>query len=297
MPVFCVTKACVLCHHVFSSALKRRTMSSKRTFSLLSIVVLLLAVATLWTTVGSAQGQRGAAMPPQAAAPPQRVSVVVTHVKPEMLGAYDDLIKNDLIPALKKAGVAWRWGLANAVAGPGYVRVSVTPVVNYAQYDQPGALARALGADGNAIYNAKLRTMVVSTETFIDTLQPNLSIQSNSGTPPVFLQVVAIQILSGKGAEFANLMATDYIANYKKLGVKDYWVYNRTFGGSQNLRILVWPLTKYAEIDQGPLLTQAVGADAAAPINARRAALISSQQIVYYRYVPALSFGMPAPRS
>lgn len=269
-------------------------MSSKRTLWLLSFIVVLLAVATLWTTVGSAQG-RGAAMPPQAAPPPQRVSVAVTHVKPEMLGAYDDLIKNDLIPALKKAGVAWRWGFANAVAGPGYVRVSVQPVVNFAQYDQPGALARALGADGVAIYNAKLRTMVVSTETFIDTLQPALSIQSNSSTPPVFLQVAAVQILSGKGAEFANIMATDYIANYKKLGVKDYWVYNRTFGGSQTLRILVRPLTKYAEIDQGALLTQAVGAAAAAQINARRAALTASQTIVYYRYVPELSFGMPAP--
>jgi len=63
MRVFCITKTGVLCHHVFSSALKRRTMSSKRTLSLLSIIVLLLAVATLWTTAGSAQGQRGAAMP------------------------------------------------------------------------------------------------------------------------------------------------------------------------------------------------------------------------------------------
>ena len=270
-------------------------MSSKRTLWLLSIMVALLAVATLWTTVGSAQGQRGAGMPPQAAPPPQRVSVAVTHVKPEMLGAYDDLIKNDLIPALKKAGVAWRWGLANSVAGPGYVRVSVQPVINFAQYDQPGALARALGADGVAIYNAKLRTMVVSTETFIDTLQPDLSIQSNSSTPPVFLQVVAIQVLSGKGPEFRSLMASDYIANYKKLGVKDYWVHTRTFGGPQGQFILVRPLMKYAEIDQGTLLTQAVGASAAAQINARRAGLIAGQTIVYYRYVPALSFGMPAP--
>lgn len=270
-------------------------MSSKRTLSLLSIIITLLAMATLWTTVGSAQGQRGAAMPPQAAAPPQRVSVTVTHVKPEMLGAYEELIKNAANPALQKAGVAWRWTLANAVAGPNYVRVSVQPVVNYAQYDQPAPMTRALGADGVALYNSKLRTMIVSSETFIDTLQPNISIQSHSSTPPAFLQVAMMEVVSGKGADFTNVMASDYIPNFKKLGVKDYWVYTRTFGGSQNLRILVRPLAKYADIDLGALLTQAVGAEAAAPINARRAALIRGQEIVFYRYVPELSFGMPAP--
>jgi hypothetical protein len=55
--------------------------------------------------------------------------------------------------------------LGNGSKGPAYVRVSVQPVVNFARLDQPTPLTRALGADGAALYVAKLRTMVVGGET------------------------------------------------------------------------------------------------------------------------------------
>ena len=93
---------------------------------------------------------------------------------------------------------------------------------------------------------------------------------------------------------FTNIMTSDFLPNFKKLGVTDYWAYTTTFGGPQGEVTLVRPLSKLAEIDQGPLLTQAVGAEQAAPINARRAALMISSEITFERYIPELSFGMPA---
>lgn len=263
-------------------------MSSKRRAGLLSVLVALMVLGTLGTSVG------GAGMARQAASPPQWRLITITHVKPDMIGAYDDLVKNDANPALKKAGVAWRWTLANFVSGPGFVRVSVQPLPNLAQFDQPGPMVRALGADGAALYNAKLRTMIVGTETFIDNLQPAISIQSNSSAPPAFLQVQEVRVLPGKGPEFISIMASDYLPHYRKL-VKDYWAHARTFGGQQGTYILVRPFTKFAELDAGPLLTQAVGAEAAAKINARRGALTAASSIAFYRYVPELSYGMPGP--
>ena len=211
-----------------------------------------------------------------------------------MIGVYEDLIKNEANPALKKVGVAYRWTFAEFIAGQNYTIVSVQPVPNFAQYDQGPILTRALGADGAANYNAKLRSTIVSTETKILTVQRPMSINSGSTTAPTYLQVQRILLAPGKAQEFTNIMTSDFLPNFKKLGVKDYWAYTTTFGGPQGEVTLVRPLSKLAEIDQGPLLTQAVGAAQAAPINARRAALMISSEITFERYIPELSFGMPA---
>ena len=42
----------------------------------------------------------------------------------------------------------WRHTFANGPFGDGFVRITATPVVNYAQYDQPGIMARAVNPGG-----------------------------------------------------------------------------------------------------------------------------------------------------
>src|ERR1700704_3417899 len=131
-------------------------MRTTRKAVLVSGGAVVLAVGIAWTIMGKAQG--GAPAQP----PPQRIMVVVTHVKPDMLPTYEDLIKNVANPALKKAGVPWRATWATT-SGQGFTRMSATPLANYAELDQPNPLQRALGADGLANYNAKLRPTIEST--------------------------------------------------------------------------------------------------------------------------------------
>src|SRR2546425_7778811 len=115
----------------FVSRFARRepAMRTTRKAVLVSGAAVLLAVGIAWTIMGRAQG--GAPGQP----PPQRIGVVVTHVKPDMLQTYEDLIKNVANPALKKAGVPWRATWANQ-SGPGFTRISVAPLANYAELDQ-----------------------------------------------------------------------------------------------------------------------------------------------------------------
>src|SRR5438034_1215771 len=168
--------------------------------SVLAVVVGLLA----WSSIGAAQRQagagqgRGASTAAQTTPAPVRISVATTHVKPDMIGVYEDLIKNEANPALKKVGVPYRWTFAEFIAGQNYTMVSVQPVPNFAQYDQGPILTRALGADGAANYNAKLRSTIVSTETKILTVQRPMSINSASTTPPTYLQVQRILVAPGK---------------------------------------------------------------------------------------------------
>ena len=239
-----------------------------------------------------------AALAAQQAPPPQRISVNVTQVKPEMLQAYQDLIRNEGVPAYKKAGIAWRHVFANGPFGQGFTFVTVTPITNYAQYDQqPGPIARAIGADGAAKYNAKLRAMIVSQHTTASTLQQNLSLVSNASTPAAFVVVQTIQPLPGRGNEYNAITEKEYVPIYKKAGIKDYWFYINNFGVPQSATI-VRPISKLAELDQpNPLaeaMNKALGAEAAQKLNLRRNALLSViGPTEVQRFVPELSFGMP----
>jgi hypothetical protein len=214
-----------------------------------------------------------------------------------MLTTYEDLIKNVANPALKKAGVPWRSTWAT-VSGQGFTRVSVMPLPNYAALDQPNPLQQALGADGLANYNAKLRPTIQSTHTYVQTVRQDLSILSNSSTPPAFAVVQTFQVAPGKGDEFTSSMTSDYLPNYKKAGVKDFWVYGGNFGGPGGQILTVRPIAKYAELDQPGLLNRAgLNAEAAAKIGARRAAVSTVIDNETARFVADLSFGGPQART
>jgi hypothetical protein len=270
-------------------------MEPMRRVGFLSLFAAVGFCTVAWTAVGNAQGRGGAA----AQAPPVRVRIQVTQVKPEMVGTFQDLIKNELGPALKKAGVQYMWTFTTGPIGQGFTFVNVQPVANYAQYDQPGALGRAIGADGVANYNAKLRPTIVAQQAWVQTLNPAMSIVSNATTPPVLVVLQDFQVLPGKNAEFASIMTSDFVPAMRKAGVKDFWVYATNFGGPGGRISTARPIAKYAELDPQPggglLVRGGLSQEAANQVNARRAALFSSTETNVYRYVPELSFGMPAP--
>ena len=259
-------------------------------------VVLLIATFAVfglaWTTETNAQPQSGAA--PQGP-PPLRSAVTTTQVKPDMLTTWQDLIRNEAVPALKKAGVPWRWVFANSpLGGPGFTFVTVTPIANYAQYDQPNPLQRALGVEGLAKYNAKLRPTIVSTSTVIHRLIENASLQSFSITPPSLARVATMQLLPGKGQEFAAITTAEFLPALKKAGVTDYLVFATDYGAPNTQRTVITMLAKYADLDGPPPLNRALGAEGAQQLNQKRGALVASTEATVLRFVPELSYGAPA---
>jgi hypothetical protein len=252
----------------------------------------LLAVAGSWTAIGFAQGQRGGGPQP----PPVRVRIQQAQLKPEMVDTFQDLIKNEVVPALKKAGVPWQWTFTNGIVGQGFTFIVVTPVTSYAQFDQPGPLQQALGPAGAATFGKKLRETVVTTHAYIDTLRQDLSIMSNSGTPPALAVVQVLQIVPGKGNEFTKVMTEEWLPLYKKAGWKDVWFYNRNFGGPPQVS-QIRLIAKYADLD-APGVLAGMPPDQIQAMLGRRNAVASLVATEIVRYVPDLSFGMPTmPKS
>src|SRR5438132_6175408 len=135
---------------------------SKRSTGVVRGAILLAAVAVTWIAV-RAQGQRGGAQGAAAQqAPPVRMRIQITQVKPDMSRTYQDLITSTVVPGLKKTGQPWQWVFTTGAVGQANTFITARPVANYAEFDQPGALQRAIGADGVASFQAKITPTIVS---------------------------------------------------------------------------------------------------------------------------------------
>jgi hypothetical protein len=232
---------------------------------------------------------------PAAPPPPVRILVTTTYVKPDMVVAFQDLQRTEAVPANKKAGVPWRWVFANTVmSGDGFTFTTVSPVTNFAQFDQPNAIQRALGADGAAKYNAKIRPMILRQHQLLQTLQQDLSLQSFSTTLPALAIVTTLELIPGKNAEFVASQRDDYLPALKKAGVSDYLVFNTNYGGPQGQRSIVQYLPNYAAFDQPNAIQRALGQEGAQKLNQRRQAIITRSENAVYRLIPDLSYGAPA---
>lgn len=237
----------------------------------------------------NAQGQTAAST-----AALERVLVTITHVKPEMVPDYQAAVSAEGIPALKKAGVPWRHTYRTGPFGDFGVFVAVQPVTGMAQFDQPGAIPRMLGEPAATRYAARTRSMIVSQKQILQTFQPALSIRSNIAEPAKLIVVEDVQLYSGKGQAFAELTSSKIVPALNKAGVKDFWVYNTTWGGPAGSRTLVEPIESYAALEAPLALLQRlegiIGTEAAQRISAERSALVEHAERTVLRLVPELTF-------
>lgn len=252
----------------------------------LSAAAAISSLVFAWTVTGTAQTSKPA---------PQRVRVATTIVKPDMVGTYEELIKNEELAAQKKGGVTYRWTFAGAgPVGTGFSYVTVTPLANYAQFDLGSAIRRGMGDGGIARYNAKLRPTIVSQSAIVQTLIADASVQSFSPTPPPLVRVTNYSVLPGKGVEFARLTTQEYLPALKKAGVTDYWVFATSLGGSPDERTIVTTANKWADFDMPGPLVRGIGQQAADALSARRAALTSGASVTVMSFRADLSYGAPA---
>src|SRR5215813_14665051 len=119
-----------------------------------SVCLALSALGQIWA-------QNGAPANP-------RSLVRITQVKPDMAGEWLALQKNEVNPALKKAGVASRTMLETVLGNP-YEYVSIIPFGNYSELDADIPLVKALGKEGAARLQAKTRRCIVSQILFVST--------------------------------------------------------------------------------------------------------------------------------
>ena len=264
--------------------MKRNTLKGMCVLSL-SIALMLL------TSLAFAQTKPKQKTQPTATPPTQQwVRVHVFHIKPDMVAEYEELVKNEAIPAEKKGGVKWRATWQTANFGEGFVYIAATPIENFAQYDSPSAFVKALGEEGARAYLAKARRFITSQQASAVLERPDLSYPGKMTGPAKMAVVNFVQIAPGRNMEYENLIKTDVLPAMKKADVLAYLVSQTVLGGNANEYVGVTVLDKYADLDKGNPLLRALGQDGFNKYLQKTAGIIVHQERIVVRYRADLSF-------
>jgi hypothetical protein len=168
-------------------------MKARRVF-LSSASVVLFALTATFCLAQSKQS---------ASSSTQRSQIRVTEVKPDMLNEWLALQKNQVMPALKKAGISTRTVLTNAY-GNVYEYLTITPLENYSLLDGEEPLAHALGKDAGAKLLANLSKCIESQHVYISTRINDLSSPPDPKAPAPVWVTVRFRTTPGKTAEYEN---------------------------------------------------------------------------------------------
>jgi hypothetical protein len=227
---------------------------------------------------------------PQAAPAPEFVSITVVSVKPEMALEFQNFMKNTTNPALKKGGVKWRevWQSTGA-AGDAFEYVLVTPVAKLADFDGPGPLEKGLGAQGVPAWQAKAGSLVNSVRRYIVRARPDLSFATQRTGAPKLAVVHSVHVAANRNGEYEDYLKNDFVPAMKQAGVT-YLVYQTLFGGDANEYVTLTMRDSFADLDKGPVLVQALGAEAAQKLMQKMpAGAVVHLERSIARFVPDLS--------
>jgi hypothetical protein len=234
------------------------------------------------------------AKPMADAQPPQWSSISIVRVKPDMVAEWQDLQKNVVNPALKKAGMKERSVFETAVFGESYEYVVITPITSFAQYDEPmSPLRKTIGEDAYREYQTKARRCVVTVHTYGELARLDLSYMGKMMTmtgPPKLVVVNSISVVPGRATAFENLVKTDILPVMKKADVTGYFVSQSVFGGDGYGYTSVTFVDSFAEIGKGSPFHRVLGPAGAASLFAKFAGVVAHQERAIYRFNPELSF-------
>lgn len=253
-----------------------------------------LVIAALTVIVSTDPAPATAQTPAPAASPAApnttRYQVTVIRVKPDMLTEWIDLQKNEVVPALKKAGIASRTVWSTAV-GNSFEYSSVVPFEKFAVMDGPGPLVTALGAEAAARLNAKLRKCIDTQRTYMANRVNDLTIPAGDA---LLSRMVVRRVQQGKTQEALAHYRADVFPALKKAKeqgrIAGAQVSVRGMGAQANEIVTTEFYNKFADLDAGSPVLAVVGAEANAAINAKGTALATNVQTVLRRRVADLSF-------
>jgi hypothetical protein len=249
------------------------------------------ALRVVLAVIGLALAVASASVPLLSQSPPasELFALNVVTVKPDMLRAYVDLQKSDIIPALKKGGQAWRETWRTASFGDPFMFANVSAISGFDQYDGPSPMVKALGQDGYQALLARLRPMIASQRTYAMRTRPDLSFRAE-GTPAQPMAILTVvHVHPTKLLDFEAFIKGDWIPALKKGGGKAYTVVQVLYGGGTTEFHTLVGIDKYADLGSHPV-TKALGDDGLTKLMAQSGGFASSIERSVVRLDPELSF-------
>ena len=220
-----------------------------------------------------------------------RVLVQVSHLKPERVAEWRTLQQNEVLPALKKAGVTQRTVL-ETLFGDRMEYVSLRQLPSFAEFDGDGVLAAALGQRAADALAAKLAACTVSTQRYIINRQNEFNVGATSG--PIY--VTTRYRLNPGAANAYRQFLRDYGNPLNARGVQERKILGASvsIAGNGAPEPGLWIQTTYlpnaAALDAGGLAGQLLEQRQAQLLNQNAAQLRTVHSNVVRRVIPELSY-------
>ena len=240
----------------------------------------------------SALSINAAAQTPAPAAP-LLVHVARVQVKPDRVQEWLE-IEKQYSEAYKKGGGTFRYVYQNRAGNP-YEYMVTANVGTYATLDEKSPYVKGTTEAELARMQARRNQCVESVRTTYERTIPGLGIPAPAGTTRKLFRVTRINVRSGMAEQYLAIMKDDYLPALKKAGVTSLLVRRVEWGGSRNQFTLIGRHEKYAELDEGSVLTKALGAEAAAKLLAKVRQTIAASEYSLYAHMPNSSFQPPPP--
>ena len=249
-----------------------------------------LRLLATWLAGASALSINAPAQTPAPPAP-QLVFVARVQVKPDRVQEWLD-IEKQYSEAYKKGGGAFRYVYQNRAGNPFEYMIAAN-VGTYAVLDEKSAYAKGTTEVELARMQARRNQCVESVHTTFERTIPGLGIPAPAGAVRKLFRLTRINVRSGMDLQYLAIMKDEYLPALKKAGVTSLLVRRVEWGGSRNQFTLIGRHEKYAELDEGSVLTKALGAEAAAKLLAKVRQTIATSEYSLYSYVPESSFQPP----
>lgn len=207
-------------------------------------------------------------------AQPRWTCSTTTKVKPEMQREFEDYLKQ-IMGAYKKAGIPWFVTTQN-VAGDTTEYTTVVPVMKLGDLDGPSVLVKVLGEKASGNLSRKIARCYTSQTRQYAT--PLTALEINKADVPmgIYWMQTSILVAQGKMDDYLNWLQNDYRSALEEAGVAHFLVSRPIFGVMGGEVVSMRMLKNLAEIDEGPVVTRALGVERARAANAKSAALVLS---------------------
>ena len=212
----------------------------------LSFKLLLVAVFAVATPVASLAQQDG-----------QLWTVSTVQVHQDMIGEFEELQK-ELSAAYKKAGVTTRL-VSQVVRGPSAEYRFSSRVEKWADYDDAGIMAKALGEAGAARWVARVRKCVKNRR--VDTIRtrPDLSIPLKEGRTPRLAVLTTRRHLPGQFGEYNDWLVNKWVPAMKQAGANGVFYSRNAFGGNGREWTSISLIDDWASFDEGHPVRRSLG--------------------------------------
>jgi hypothetical protein len=223
-------------------------------------------------------------------------SVTTTRIRPERRERFEAFL-GQIMAAYRRAGIPWFVTVQN-LAGDTMEYTTLVPVVGFGNLDGPAAVVKVLGEQKWERLSHKIdRCYTAQTRRYAARLA-DLEIDKADVPIGVYWLETRTLVVQGRMEDYLNWLRKHYVPALQKVGVAHFVAWRVIFGGEGGEVVSSRMLKSLSEIDEGPVLTKALGEEGARAANARLVPLVrsSTTNIVRVRTDLSYSAASPAPK-